>query len=408
MKLLFVHQNFGEYGGAETYVALAAQGLAEAGHEVALAYSEKTGRNEARWQEIFREAYLLDDTRDGQQVREILEKFRPDLLFIHNWTNLDALEELLSSEIPCVRMVHDHAIYCLRTYKYNYFTRKICTRAASGFCVFPCLANLQRDRGHALGLRWGSYSNTVREIRLNQRCTALLVYSEYQKAELIRNGFAPEKIFPSQLLRPGNPEELASNFSDENIVLFVGQVIRGKGVDALLKALAQVTVPFRCVIVGDGNHRPACERLRDKLGLRDRVSFEGYVPPADLQRFYLSASVFAMSSLWPEPFGMAGPEAMRYALPVVAFDAGAISEWLQHRENGLLVPWNDTRSYARALDTLLRDKSLARAMGARARESVRKFEPSRQLALLENTLRQLCRTPAFRAPRMTTATRLCV
>ena len=82
----------------------------------------------------------------------------------------------------------------------------------------------------------------------------------------------------------------------------------------------------------------------------------GYVPRAELWQHYLDATVFAMSSVWPEPFGMVGPEAMRWGLPVVAFDAGGIREWLTDGENGFLVPWMNTQQYASRIEQLLSNK----------------------------------------------------
>jgi glycosyltransferase involved in cell wall biosynthesis len=54
---------------------------------------------------------------------------------------------------------------------------------------------------------------------------------------------------------------------------------------------------------------------------------------------------------------------MRYALPVVAFDAGGIKDWLIDGKNGFLVPWMDVDQYAARLEQLLNDKALARRMG---------------------------------------------
>ncbi|HEY3913853.1 MAG TPA: glycosyltransferase, partial [Verrucomicrobiae bacterium] len=160
------------------------------------------------------------------------------------------------------------------------------------------------------------------------------------------------------------------SFSDRNLILFIGQVIRGKGVDLLLRALAKVKVPFEASILGEGNHRPYCERLCAKLGLQDRVRFHGFVPSAQLTNFYIKASLLAVSSVWPEPFGLVGQEAMFHGLPVVGFDSGGIREWLLHGENGFLVPWKDIDGLAARIEQLLRDKELARKLGSRGRELV--------------------------------------
>ena len=54
---------------------------------------------------------------------------------------------------------------------------------------------------------------------------------------------------------------------------------------------------------------------------------------------------------------------MRYALPIVAFDAGGIKDWLIDGQNGFLVPWMDRTAFAARLDQLLGDKPLAKRLG---------------------------------------------
>ena len=71
----------------------------------------------------------------------------------------------------------------------------------------------------------------------------------------------------------------------------------------------------------------------------------------------------ALSSLWPEPIATIGLEVMRYALPVVAFDAGGIKDWLFDGVNGYLVPWMDRAKFAARVDQLLSDKPLAKKLG---------------------------------------------
>src|SRR5205085_12512515 len=120
---------------------------------------------------------------------------------------------------------------------------------------------------------------------------------------------------------------------------------------------------FECIILGDGSHKPYCEKLTRKLGLQDRVKFLGFVPQEQLKQYYRECSVVALSSVWPEPIATIGLEVMRYALPVVAFDAGGIKDWLKDGHNGYLVPWMDRNAFAGSIDELLRDKGKARGRG---------------------------------------------
>jgi glycosyltransferase involved in cell wall biosynthesis len=216
-----------------------------------------------------------------------------------------------------------------------------------------------------------SYLAKQKEIQLNRRCERLVVYSRYQKEELIRNGFEPAKIEVHVPMHGADStEEHADTRGARNRVLFVGQVIRGKGVDLLLRALAKVRVPFEARILGDGSHRATCERLSKRLGLADRVRFDGFVPREALASEYAEASLLAVSSVWPEPFGLVGQEAMLHGLPIVGFDAGGIREWLLDGENGFLVPWADTDQFARRIEQLLSDRQLARRLGDQGRNMI--------------------------------------
>jgi len=363
MRILFGHQHLGASGGAEQNILLTASELSQRGHTIGLLYALDTRKDSELWQKTFHRVFKLPAKGNYEHVEAVMEEFKPDLVYLHNVEDHAVLEALLKRGLPVIRMVHDHSLYCLRSYKYNYFTRRICTRAASGHCVFPCLATVTRNRQGSVPVKWQSLAEKQREISLNRQFNWMVVYSDYSRGELINNGFDPDRIHVHVPIRCWGTNGRLANFSNRNRLLFAGQLVRGKGVDVLLKALKKVTAPFECVILGEGSHRTHCERLARKLGLDDRVRFEGYVPPQEMETFYLEASVFVMSSVWPEPFGMAGPEAMRYGLPVVAFDAGAIGEWLKDGDNGFMVPWMDTTAFAARIDALLGNKELARRLG---------------------------------------------
>jgi glycosyltransferase involved in cell wall biosynthesis len=371
MRLLFVHERLGAFGGAEANVLQTATELTRREHAVALVHGARTGRGEAAWTETFAERFEFGpgDTA-AETIRRAVAEFHPDAIFLHRLCHLGALQALADAAVPVVRMVHDHDLYCLRSYKYHPLTRHVCTRAASAYCVFPCGATLARNRGRGFPLTWVSYGAKRREIDVSRRFARLIVASEFMRAELLRNGFSPAQLEIHAPVPPATDFGVQPTFSPRNRLVYAGQIIRGKGVDVLLESLARVKSPFECVILGDGNHRAHCERLAQKLGLGGRVTFPGFVPPAEIADYYREATLAVMSSVWPEPFGATGLEAMRCGLPVVAFDAGGIREWLIDGWNGFLVPWMDRARYAASIDELLGDKSLARKMGAHARQWV--------------------------------------
>lgn len=214
-----------------------------------------------------------------------------------------------------------------------------------------------------LPVKFVSYFDKKKEIALNKQFNRLVVVSRYMRNELIRNGFDVRKIEIHPPVPRAAESDVRSSFSDKNLILFAGQIIRGKGVDVLLRALSLVNMPFECIILGEGSHKQHCEKLSARLGLQDRVRFLGFVPQEELREYYKECTAVAISSMWPEPFATIGMEVMRYGLPVVAFDVGGISDWLVDGNNGYLVPPGDCMAYAERLERLLRDKVLARSMG---------------------------------------------
>ena len=371
MRLLFVHERFGALAGAEVNVLLTAGELQRRGHQVALVHGLPTGKEEAAWRETFPVRFALDDDNHAAAVvRQAVAEFSPDAVFVHKMADLRVIEALADCGAPVVRMIHDHDLCCMRGYKYHYFSRQICTRAASPFCVFPCGASLARRKDAGRSFQWVSYTAKRREIELNRRFDRMIVATDYMRDELLQNGFRADRIETHAPVPLRASDAAQSSFGACNRIVYAGQIVRGKGVDVLLESLARVSVPFECLILGDGNHRAHCERLSRKLGLDGRVQFAGFVPQERIADHYRDASVAMMSSVWPEPFGAVGLEAMRHGLPVVAFDAGGIREWLIDGVTGYLVPWMDRIGYAVCIETLLKNKQLARDMGERGRRWV--------------------------------------
>jgi glycosyltransferase involved in cell wall biosynthesis len=367
MRLLYIHERIGALGGAEVNILLTAQALRKRGHTVDLAHGGDA--NGTEWGEVFERRLALGEAASvsAGTLNQALAQLAPDVVVLNKFSNPNVLGALAACGLPIIRMVHDHDLYCMRSYKYHYFSRRICTRAASAYCVFPCGASVARNTGTGFPLRWVSYGAKLREIEVNKRFYRLVVATHYMQNELLRNGFAPGQIeIHAPVPHPTKTLETPS-FSARNLIVYSGQIIRGKGVDVLLESLARVMSPFECVILGDGSQRAECERLSKRLGLDGRIHFTGFVPQAQIATYYRDASLAVMSSVWPEPFGAAGLEAMRCGLPVVAFDAGGIREWLLDGVNGFLVPWMDRDAFAGKIDTLLRDKSLALSLGRSGR-----------------------------------------
>jgi glycosyltransferase involved in cell wall biosynthesis len=211
------------------------------------------------------------------------------------------------------------------------------------------------------------FLNVIKTRRRLEACRELkkiIAPSRYIKNELIKHGFRNEQV---TVLPPYAGERLGFQVKNltynNNIVLFAGRIVRYKGVDVLLKALSLVRCNFEAWIIGEGGYRKKCEHISKKLNLQNKVKFLGWVDNDNLHNFYSKATLVAVPSVCAESHVMVGVEAMSYGRPVVAFDVGGISDWLENGETGFLVKLMDYRTFADKITLLLTNKSLAEEMG---------------------------------------------
>ncbi len=355
--------------GAEQHIVVTAPHLQEA-FNLSIVYWTRTGKDETTFDRCFDHKYQLDfnasDEAIQSSLKAILNETKPDLIYLHKCLSAPIIETVLQAKIPIVRMVHDHEVYCMRTYKYFPWSRKICTKKAGPCCLFPCLAFAQRDRTKGeYGLKYVSYSHQQRLIHADQKIDASFVVTTFMRDELLRQGYPADRIF----IFPPVPVNLTAeaprpSFSDENILIFAGQIIRGKGLDCLIKALTFVKTPFKLIALGNGSHAAYCQRLAQSLNLDSKIDFKGMVPHEEMQEYYRKATCAIVPSVWPEPICTWGLEVMRYGLPVIGFDAGGIKDWLKDNETGFLIPWMDLKAMANKIDYLLTHKKQARQLGA--------------------------------------------
>jgi glycosyltransferase involved in cell wall biosynthesis len=157
-------------------------------------------------------------------------------------------------------------MYCMRGGKYNYFTRASATGPPHGVASFPAW-DPRPESGRPFPSSGSAIKPKNGKLNLTANVTASWSIPNIKRRSWLATGLIPPKSKCNTPVHDAQAiERAASSFDDRNLVLFVGQVIRGKGVDLLLRALAKVRVPFQASIVGEGNHRPYCERLCARLG----------------------------------------------------------------------------------------------------------------------------------------------
>ncbi|HQC51522.1 MAG TPA: glycosyltransferase family 4 protein [Lentisphaeria bacterium] len=342
LTIVFYSTVGGFQGGVERFVFQSAQALQAAGVECRGVF-DLPGRDP----DLFRTPFATVDYGAEALSHRCSGA---DWLWLHKCRDCGPAAAL-TRRIPTAVYVHDHDYYCFRRHKYLPFKRINCPLPCGLYCL-PCGLTAARQA------RWRDFRRNLSFVR---QADLVLAGSDYMLGNLVANGFPPNRLRKLSPLVDCRSTASAEPDSRPGEILYVGQVIRGKGVDLLLQAVAQLSCPWHLTVVGEGGDLDFCRHLADRLGIADRVDFPGFTLTPE--RFYRQAAVMAFPSRWQEPFGMTGPEAMAMSVPVVAFDVGGVREWLHHERNGILVTANDTTAFARALESLLTDPATAARLG---------------------------------------------
>jgi len=141
------------------------------------------------------------------------------------------------------------------------------------------------------------------------------------------------------------------------------------------------------IFLGKGEMREPFLAKARSLGLDGHIILPGHVDNVD--DYYSIASIFILTSHF-EPFGYVVLEAMRHALPVVAFDTGGPAEVIRNRETGILVKDAEVDEFAQSLLELIDSKPLREAIGEKARQAVQQeYNRETWISQLNTTLRNI-------------------
>lgn len=143
---------------------------------------------------------------------------------------------------------------------------------------------------------------------------------------------------------------------DRFTILYVGRLFKKKGVDRLLKALSLLSIPYRCLIIGDGPEKENLYALSEKLNLNsDKVEFCGV--QRDISGWHNKADIFVHPAIWEEGFGITLIESMASGLPCIAFKKGAIPEIIDDGKNGFIVDKDTPEELAKVISKVYNIKS---------------------------------------------------
>jgi glycosyltransferase involved in cell wall biosynthesis len=377
-SVLFMTPLWGRDGGVAAHVVESARALAAAGVEVHV-LAAKVKSEEVSGVTVHHRPQLTD-TRASLPARLGGElPVEPELTHVHQLDDR-AIVELVRAVAALVISAHGYPGCTSGVYYFE--PGRECRRAHGPGCIPNLLARGCAHTRHPKTLPL-KYLAVTRGVAILRRADVIVSYSSAVDRHLAANGFARRAIVP---YFPTLAPQAGFGHDTRRRVVFAGRLVQSKGVDVLIRAAAQIDAEL--VICGDGRQQKELVALARELGVSDRIRFEGWLDADGLAAEFANASVVAVPSVWPEPFGIVGIEGLAAGRPAVGSATGGIPDWLHDGVCGLTVAPGDPDALARALRELLDDPSRQHAMGLAGRALVaERFSAERHLATLTEAYR---------------------
>jgi glycosyltransferase involved in cell wall biosynthesis len=389
-------------GGMEIHVQNLSTELAARGHSVAVATLWHKGLAEfeldrqvrvhrirgtvQRMKKLFsdqsrRFAPPFPDPEIIWRLRNIIQRERPDIVHAHNWLVYSFIPLRRWSGAKLVYTLHDYSLVCVK--KDYMYQGAPCSGPNLRKCLF-CSIN-------HFGFLRGLITVITKRLMTISDHAAIDMFLPVSQAvaegnKLVGNGlpyrvipnFLTDDFYESRSIADTHLAELPAG----DYLLFVGDLLRDKGIEILLRAYTGLSNPPPLVLLG----RKTSETPEE---FPQNVHYLGSWPHEAIIEAWRRCSIALVPSIWPEPFGIVAIEAMASGKPLIASRIGGLPDLVVDNETGFLVTPGDPVALRLALQRLLMDGDLRERMGRAGKNKVIQFQARTVVPLIEQIYQKL-------------------
>lgn len=313
----------------------------------------------------FNYSYGADEKK---QIKAIIDHVDPDIIYIHQVLN-PYIIDLLASTKPSIRFEHGFRLSCITGRRMPRSDKNICEYSPGIACFMRAYSQKCSPRNPLLAFR------RIKDFYLNKKAhnklARIIVASSYIKNLLLKSGYHDNRVEVIPYYTTLYEQSRRKDPPQVPTIICVARLEAEKGIDYLLKALSMVSIKTKAFIIGEGSQISYLKQMAKSLSAKHEIIFTGWIENNELMNFYTQATLAVVPSIWPEPFGIIGIEAMANQVPVVAFNVGGISDWLIDGETGYLVSPQDVKTLAKKINYILENPCVAKRMGINGRELVK-------------------------------------
>ena len=368
MRILFVHNNYGNNNSGEEH---ASQGLAdlleEHGHTVQWYRKSSDVIQNSFKMKIAAFILGIYNPKAVKELKVQILEFKPDIIQVQNvypFISPAILPMIKRLNIPIVMRCPNYRLFC-PTGLHLGPKGNVCEKCLKGSREFNAiLKNCENNWFKSIG--YAVRNLTARKIwNLTKNMDAYIVQSDFQKQKFITNGIEASKLF----IVPGLTPKIVSHQPNEinKYVSFIGRASNEKGILEFLDvAKALPNIQFAVV----GSLDPLLQQLKDKTP--DNVFWSGFLSGKDYDRFYQQSKIVVVPSKWYEGFPNVITRAMQHGKPVITSNIGAMQSIIDHNINGILVTPGDVDQLKNAIENLYKDNKKCIQLGKQGKKKAQK------------------------------------
>jgi glycosyltransferase involved in cell wall biosynthesis len=322
-------------------------------------------------------------------LKRLVSQERPDIVHAHNWIYASFLPIKALSEARLVITLHDYGLVCAKK-NLMHLGANLCSGPALARCL-PC-ATRHYGAAKATATMLGNWASSFAARRVVDRFIAVSHAVAHHTG--LTHGSTPYDVIPNfvpddvEALGPEDP--CLRKLPEDGFILFVGDMMRLKGIDVLLKAYVSLRQAPPLVLIG--------RRVADTpTEFPPNVHVFSAWPHSAIMHAWRRSLFGVLPSVGPEACATVIMEAMASGKAVVATDIGGMPDVVDPGETGFLVPPGDAQALARAMQTLLEDRGMLARLGTTSLARVKRLKAGAVVNRIEQVYREVLRPAGNRA-----------
>jgi len=371
MRILSVHNQFRKFSGSDAVAAADEQLFKQYADVTSYTRSSNEAASFSKIEKLGLGIDTFYSRRTASEITEVVERFRPDVAYVHNVFPLisPSLYHVLHKlRVPSVHILHDFRLWCANSR--FYINGQVCESCKLGnYWSAVSKRCVQQDVAYSALYAASLYAN--RKAGLLDRIGGFICLTEFAKNLLIQAEVPEEKIHvcPNHI----DTSAIIPQYGGGKYVLYVGGLYRDKGVLTIVKAFAQLPhIPLRLVGTGDAE-----QEIREYIQQKNlsNVEMVGFQSGREKFESLRNSAFTIVASHCYENFPIVVLEAFSSGKPVVASGIGALPYIIEPQKTGLLFESQNSDDLAEKVRWLYDRPSEIDNMGRQARAIVeRKYD----------------------------------